>query len=122
MKAIEVYDKAMCCSTGVCGPQVDPVLAQFAADLQWLGQQGVTVKRFNLAHDPGAFANNPLVQDMLTSDGIDCLPLVLINGSVMSRAAYPVRESLASWFDIQTLSPSLPITEPGSGCCGGGEC
>lgn len=25
---INVYDKPMCCSTGVCGPDVDPVLPQ----------------------------------------------------------------------------------------------
>jgi hypothetical protein len=31
-----VFDPAMCCSTGVCGPSVDPELARFAADLDWL--------------------------------------------------------------------------------------
>ena len=30
------FDPAMCCSTGVCGVDVDPVLAQFAADLKWV--------------------------------------------------------------------------------------
>ncbi len=30
---IQVYDPAMCCSTGVCGPEVDPVLVRFATDL-----------------------------------------------------------------------------------------
>ncbi len=34
MTTIEVFDPAMCCSTGVCGPQVDPDLARFAADLR----------------------------------------------------------------------------------------
>ena len=33
---IRVFDPAMCCSSGVCGPQVDPDLARFAADLDWL--------------------------------------------------------------------------------------
>ena len=33
MKTFQVYDKPMCCSTGVCEPQVDPVLPRFAADL-----------------------------------------------------------------------------------------
>ena len=37
MSKLEVFDPAMCCSTGVCGVDVDPVLVQFAADLQWLG-------------------------------------------------------------------------------------
>jgi hypothetical protein len=48
MKKLEVYDPAMCCSTGVCGVDVDPVLVQFAADLAWIGEQGVSVTRYNL--------------------------------------------------------------------------
>ena len=33
MTTVRVFDPAMCCSTGVCGPSVDPQLARFAADL-----------------------------------------------------------------------------------------
>ena len=29
---IRVFDPAMCCSTGVCGPSVEPDLARFAAE------------------------------------------------------------------------------------------
>jgi hypothetical protein len=29
MKILEVFDPAMCCATGVCGVEVDPVLAHF---------------------------------------------------------------------------------------------
>jgi len=54
MKNLQVYDKPMCCSTGVCGPQVDPVLPRFAADLDWLKSQGNEVERFNLAQQPMA--------------------------------------------------------------------
>ena len=39
MKTVEVFDPAMCCSTGVCGPSVDPALSRFAADLDWLASQ-----------------------------------------------------------------------------------
>jgi len=34
-----VFDPAMCCSTGVCGPSVEPDLARFAADVDWLQKQ-----------------------------------------------------------------------------------
>ena len=30
MKKIEIFDPAMCCSTGVCGPGVDPELLRMA--------------------------------------------------------------------------------------------
>ena len=61
MKKLEVFDPAMCCPTGVCGVEVDPVLAQFAADLKWVEAHGVAVARYNLGQEPQAFAANPAV-------------------------------------------------------------
>ena len=52
----------MCCSTGVCGPTVDPLLAAFAADVDWLRAKGVSVSRYNLAQDPQAFVSHPLLR------------------------------------------------------------
>ena len=52
---LEVFDPAMCCSTGVCGPSPNPALAPFAADLDWVAAQGVGVRRYNLGQEPGAF-------------------------------------------------------------------
>lgn len=52
MTKLEVYDPAMCCSTGVCGPDVDPALVAFAADLKWVAEQGVEVQRYNLGTEP----------------------------------------------------------------------
>lgn len=55
MTRLQVFDPAMCCSTGVCGPHVDPQLPRFSADLEWLGTQGVEVERYNLAQQPRVF-------------------------------------------------------------------
>jgi len=49
---IQIFDPPMCCSTGVCGPAVDPELVRFAADLDWLKRQGVEVERYNLSQQP----------------------------------------------------------------------
>lgn len=122
MSHVQIYDQAMCCSTGVCGPQVDPVLPKFAADLDWLKHQGHEVVRFNLAQDPLEFANNPIVQKMLAEAGVDCLPLVIVDGRVVSRSEYPSRENLALW--TGTAMPgnaTLPMASD-SGCCGGSGC
>jgi hypothetical protein len=62
MITIQVFDPAMCCSTGVCGPSVDPALPKFAADLEWLKSKGVQVERYNLAQDVGAFTGNLVVK------------------------------------------------------------
>ena len=61
MSKLEVFDPAMCCSTGVCGVDVDPDLVQFAADLQWLGEQGVEP---DLRHDCRTVAGAPPIPPM----------------------------------------------------------
>ena len=38
MKTIQIFDPALCCSTGVCGVDVDQALVQFSADVDWAKQ------------------------------------------------------------------------------------
>ena len=122
MKKLEVFDPAMCCSTGVCGVEVDPVLAQFAADLKWVADQGVSVERHNLGQEPQAFATNPAVVKELEA-GIDRLPVVLIDGRVITTGLYPSRQQLAQKLDIQLTSEETQhavaskCCDPKSGCC-----
>ena len=52
MATIQVFDPALCCSTGVCGVDVDQGLVTFAADVEWAAQKGARVERFNLAQQP----------------------------------------------------------------------
>ena len=95
MKKLEVFDPPMCCSSGVCGPEVDPVLPRFAADLQWLSNQGVHVARYNLSQQPQAFVGNPLVKAALAEGGNASLPLIIVDGQIATRGTYPSREELA---------------------------
>lgn len=107
MIAVRVFDPAMCCSTGVCGPSVDPQLARFAADLDWLKSQGVSVERFNLSQQPAAFADDASVKTALETKGEGGLPLVKVNGEVKSSGVYPSREELAAWAGVGAPSPSI---------------
>ena len=94
MPKIEVFDPAMCCSTGVCGPKVDPNLARFASDLEALKRAGATVTRYNLSQQPGAFIENETVATAMQKG--ECLPLILVDGRIVAEKAYPTREALAS--------------------------
>lgn len=78
MKAIQVFDPALCCSTGVCGVDVDQALVSFAADVDWAKQQGAQIERFNLAQQPMSFAENATVKGFLERAGQEALPLTLI--------------------------------------------
>jgi hypothetical protein len=129
MKILSVYDPALRCSTGVCGPQVDESLFRFAADVEWLKGRGVTVRRFNLAMEPGAFAADPVVAGALMREGVGCLPLLLMEGEVVATGAYPGRVELSRLAlgmeePARLASRSLPIAPlaggyraPDSGCC-----
>jgi arsenite methyltransferase len=112
MKTIEIFDPPMCCSTGVCGPSIDPVLPRFVADLHWLANQGVQVNRYNLAQEPQAFAANENVKAVLTKDGNECLPLILINGEVASKGVYPDRRQLAEWTGLDQAKVQVGLALP----------
>ncbi|MDA8360178.1 MAG: arsenite efflux transporter metallochaperone ArsD [Actinomycetota bacterium] len=130
---IEVFDPPMCCSTGVCGPSVDPALATFAADLGWLADQGVVVERHNLSQEPKAFADSSLVRELLAEHGDEALPAVVVDGALRSSGRYPSRSELATWTlpeggtvmeDIDTLTaPSAAggadDADTARGCCSG---
>ena len=62
---IEVFDPALCCSTGVCGTDVDQNLVTFSADAAWVTSQGANLTRYNLAQQPLEFAQNGTVAQML---------------------------------------------------------
>lgn len=117
---LEVFDPAMCCSTGVCGPSVDPDLARFAGDLQWLTSQGVQVSRYNLASEPQAFADSQVAKTALHERGDDALPLILVDGLPVSFGVYPSRDALAKWGGMQPVA-ATPDATGDSGCCAGGS-
>ncbi len=93
---VQVFDPAMCCSTGLCGPGVDPALMQIARDLRWLTAKGVQVERFGLSQEPQAFVNNAAVSALMQTLGDGGLPAILINGSVVAHGRYPTRAELVT--------------------------
>lgn len=101
---LEVYDPAMCCSTGVCGPDVDDEIVDFANDVKWMKSNGVDVKRYNLGQEPEAFKTNPQVLARLQKEGTECLPLILVNGDVVSEGGYPDRSQLEKMLEINSNS------------------
>ncbi|WP_193015432.1 MULTISPECIES: arsenite efflux transporter metallochaperone ArsD [Gammaproteobacteria] len=103
MKLLEVFDPALCCSTGVCGTDVDQALVDFATDVSWLKKQGANVKRFNLGQEPIEFVNNAKAKNFLETAGAESLPLVLLNGEVVLTGRYPKRNELARWFGIHLV-------------------
>lgn len=107
---VEIYDPAMCCSTGLCGPAIDPVLVKMNDALLALKKQGVEVERFNLAQQPKAFIEDKKVGELLRKNGKKILPITLINGEVFLTAEYPSYEKLCEALGIEPLKQNKPIS------------
>jgi AhpD family alkylhydroperoxidase len=106
MPVLEVFDRPLCCATGVCGVDVDQALVTFAADLDWVRSQGAPVTRANLAQQPLEFAQRPPIRHLLETDGEKALPAVLVDGELKSSGRYPSRDELAGWAGLNA-APSL---------------
>ena len=109
MTTITVYDPPMCCSTGVCGTQVDQKLVDLAADLDWLKAKGAPVRRINLSQEPAEFVANPTIAKLMQESDGDDLPAFMVDGKMVARARYPSRSELAEWAGV--AAPVLEITE-----------
>jgi len=99
---------------------VDPALARFAADLHWLANQRIAVERYNLAQQPQAFAASEAVKAELDQHGNECLPVILLNGAVISKGRSPTRDELARLTGVELdqsshVGAQLPVIQ--TKCC-----
>jgi hypothetical protein len=121
MTSIQVFDPALCCSTGVCGVEVDQALMNFAADVDWARKNGARIERFNLSQQPLAFAENTTVKTFLQRSGQDALPLILVDGEVALAGRYPSCAELARWAAITEVAEAVALQAQGA-CCSGSRC
>jgi hypothetical protein len=126
MTTITIYDPPMCCSSGVCGVEVDAKLAQFAGDLDWLKGHGVDVQRLNLAQEPQRFVENADVKAILERSGGDDLPAIVVGNKLVTNGRYPQRGELAALAGLDPASagnsPAAPssddkIRKASGSCC-----
>jgi len=109
MNLLQVYDPPMCCSTGVCGTQVDLELVSFAVMLAQLRGHGIAVERYNLGQEPLAFVNNPAVKALLEKSGTDALPVIFQDGVVLLQGRYPTSGERKDWLHAaQAQSTGTP--------------
>jgi len=77
-RQVVLYEPAMCCQTGVCGPSVDQELIDVRESLRWVEGQGAAVTRHNLSSDPDAFVANPKVTGLMAAFGESALPVLVL--------------------------------------------
>ncbi len=106
---IEIYDPALCCSSGLCGPTLDPVLVKMNDAVLALKKQGVEVERFNLAQQPKAYMDNKKIAELLHKNGKKVLPVIIVEGEVFKTGEYPSYEELCGRLGIEPIEIKKPI-------------
>lgn len=101
MTKVRIFDPAMCCPTGVCGPSVDPELTRVASAVYSLEKKGFDIKRFQLTTDPDKFAENDKITSILKERGPEALPIILVDGEVIRIGSYPSNEEFGEWFNVK---------------------
>ena len=125
MKQMEIFEQAMCCLTGLCGPSIDPELLRLSSVLDALKEKGIVVGRYNLSNDPLKFVQTKVVTDFLQSHGPEELPLVLVDGAIQFSGRYPTNDEFADilGFDAAILQDAVEAgrdaTDDSSSCCCG---
>lgn len=122
-RQVELYEDAMCCETGVCGPSVDDQLIAVREDLRWAEGQGAIVARHNLTRDPDAFVASPKVTGLMQAFGEKALPVLVIDGEIRAHGHYPTRDELAAMLtDQPKVATAPPEKSSGCGCSPGSSC
>lgn len=122
MKKMIIYDPAMCCSTGVCGPSVNPELMRVVIVISNLQKKGVAIERHNLSGDPRAFVANANINQLLKQHGPEILPATVVDGQIVKTKAYPTNEEFATLLGIPKEAIVSEKPKVNKCNCGPGGC
>lgn len=117
MKRMSIYEPAMCCDTGVCGVNVDPELVRISRVINILKKNGITIERYNLSSEPMAFVNNEVVKEALDKNGVDILPLILVDDEIVIEGRYPKNNEIMEL--LQISKEYFKVSKQNKGCCEG---
>ncbi|WP_411167711.1 arsenite efflux transporter metallochaperone ArsD [Clostridium sp. MB05] len=122
MKKMIIFDPAMCCSTGVCGPSVNPELLRVSTIINNLNSKGILVERYNLTNNPQIFVDNKTINEVLMKKGVDVLPVTMVDGEIVKVGSYPTNDEFYTLLGISAELLKSESKKTNNCCCKGGCC
>ena len=131
MKKMQIFEPAMCCSTGLCGVGVDQELLRISTVINTMEKNGVKVERFNLSSSPQEFVTNKVINTFINEKGVDGLPVTVLDGEIVISGRYPQNEEFVKLLEIpmsflgEQPKEVKATTKDSGGCgcdCSGGNC
>jgi hypothetical protein len=99
-----IYEGAMCCSTGVCGPEPDQNLIVFSETLKRLQNEygeGLSIMRASLTFNSLVFMAHPEIARLVKENGPGVLPITTVNGEIIAGQKYLLYEELKAFIEAK---------------------
>ncbi len=98
MKRLLIFEGALCCSTGVCGPDPDKALIQLNEDVKRLKAEFPrdSITRASLSFSAAAFLENPEILALVNEQGTGVLPVTTLDGKVLATRRYMSYEEMSA--------------------------
>ena len=122
MRKMIIFDPAMCCSTGVCGPSVNPELLRVATVINNLKSKGILIERYNLTNNPQIFVDNKVINELLMKQGVKVLPVTMVDGKIVKMGSYPTNDEFCYLLEISPNLLKSEVRKSGGYTCNGGTC
>lgn len=104
---IEIFDPPLCCPSGLCGPDIDPALLDINEALLKIKKDfngEVNIERYLLSQQGQKFMQQPEVMKRLQTNGVESLPLTLVDGKVVKEKEYPVYDEIIGFINNNKLN------------------
>ncbi|MCL4416482.1 MAG: arsenite efflux transporter metallochaperone ArsD [Actinobacteria bacterium] len=101
-----IYEGAMCCPTGVCGPEPDKELIEFNETLKRISNEfsDLKITRASLLFDVKMFLENKEIFQLVKENGKEILPITVVNGKIIAKKKYlkfnELKEELSKYINI----------------------
>lgn len=122
MKKMCIFEPAMCCPTGLCGVSVDSDLLRISTIVNNLKNNGVNVERFNLTNEPMEFVKNREVNELISNEGVEILPITVVDSKIVKTKAYPSNSEMAEWLGVPSTYIEIDDVISKNKGCGGCDC
>ncbi len=102
-----IYEGAMCCATGVCGPEPDQRLIEFNETIKRLtGEYSgkLRIMRASLVFNSLLFFANPEIARLVKENGPGILPITTVNGNIVARQKYMTYEEIKELLDKESMN------------------
>ena len=91
-----VYEGALCCPTGICGPEPDKTIIDFNEMIRNLADnKHIKITRASMSFDMDRFLQEPLIFGRIRENGPAVLPITTVNGKIILEKKYPVLDDLS---------------------------